>query len=226
MFILGQVLTFSAIQFGDVSVAAPVFGIKVVVVAFLLTVFFGGTLPVAVWIGAAMATTGVALVQRNPSQEDGERKNLMLTVLLSASAASSFAFFDTLIQTWAPAWGAGRILPCVFWIVAAFSLGFLPWFQRDALFDPIKRKSLIPGTFLIAIQAVCLVTTMATFGDAARVNVVYAMRGMWGVVLAYAAARIWGGNEADLPRNVLMSRFLGAALLTASVILVVLFGKP
>jgi hypothetical protein len=44
-------------------------------------------------------------------------------------------------------------------------------------------------------------------------------------LLAYLVARKWGGNEATLPANVMWARFAGAGLLTASVILVVLFGK-
>ena len=111
------------------------------------------------------------------------------------------------------------------WIVGVLSLGFLPWVQRKVFADDKIRFGLALGTLLIALQAICIVFTLATFQDPTRVNVVYAMRGMWGVILAYLVARRWGGNEASLPKNVLVARFAGATLLTAAVVLVVLLEK-
>ena len=75
---------------------------------------------------------------------------------------------------------------------------------------------------LIALQALCIVFTLSNFGDAARVNVVYSLRALWGVGLAWIVAKIWGGSEAKLPTNVMTARFLGAGLLTVAVMLVVL----
>lgn len=228
LYVLGQVFTFSAIRFGDVSVATPVFGIKVVMVAFLMTILFHEVLSASVWWGATMATVGIALVQWSPRQKDGDlvggqtRGRMLLTIVLAVCAAFAFALFDVFVQTWAPAWGTGRFLPIVYWMVSVLSLVFLPVLQRDLIAKPEIRRVLIPGTFLIALQAVCLVSTLATFGDAARVNVVYAMRAMWSVILAWLVAITWGGSEALLPRQVMLARFLGAGLLTVSVILVVI----
>ena len=66
--------------------------------------------------------------------------------------------------------------------------------------------------------------TLAQFGDAARVNVVYALRGLWGVALAWAVAHRWGGGEAALPHEVMLTRMAGALLLTAAVVLVIANG--
>ena len=227
LYILGQIFMFSAIQRGDVSVATPVFGIKVVLVAFLVTQFFGQPLSSMVWVGAVLATIGIGLVQWTPPGDEEEpaankqRSSTVMTVVLAVLSASSFATFDVLVQKWAPAWGAGRFLPMVYWMVAILSLGFLPAFQSDKLKAPAIRNVLLPGTLLIALQAVCIVFTLATFGDAARVNVVYALRAVWGVLLAWLVAITWGGNEATLPRRVMVLRFVGAGLLTVAVILVV-----
>lgn len=226
LYILGQIFTFSAIRYGDVSVATPVFGIKVVLVAFLLAVGFSVKLPPGIWAGASMATVGIALVQWNPSASSTvrEKKSMVLALVFAVLAASSFATFDVVVQQFSPRWGAGRLLPISYWMVAFLSLGFLPWFQPQYLKSSSTRLPLLVGTLLIGMQAICIVYTVATYGDAARVNVVYAMRGMWGVLLAYLAAKRWGGVEAHLPRRVLVARFMGAGLLTAAVVLIIVSG--
>jgi len=223
LFVLGQVFTFSAIHRGDVSVATPVFGVKVVFVTVMLAVVFRELLPMSVWIAAVLATLGIGLVQWSP-RNAGSRHHtgtVVLTITCACAAAFSFATFDVLVQSWAPQWGTGRLLPAVFWIVGALSIGFLPFAQTQMLADKKARVPLLFGTLLVALQALCLVSTLANFGDAARVNVVYAMRGMWGVILAWFAAVQWGGNEATLPNNVMLARLTGAGFLTAAVVLVV-----
>lgn len=225
LYILGQACTFSAIERGDVSVATPVFGIKVVLVAFLVTLLFGETLTANVWIAAALATIGIGLVQWSPTHSNlPGRSPIALTIVLAISAAACFAMFDVLVQKWGTDWKPGRLLPIVYWMVSLLSLGFLPWVQWPLATSSTVRNVLLPGTMLIALQALCIVFTLAAFGDAARVNVVYAMRGMWGVLLAWLVAIIWGGNEATLPRSIMIMRAVGAVLLTVSVVLIVLAG--
>ncbi|MDA7865122.1 EamA/RhaT family transporter, partial [bacterium] len=63
------------------------------------------------------------------------------------------------------------------------------------------------------------------FGDAARVNVVYALRGLWGVALAWLAAKIWGGAEAEHTRSTMLLRVVGATILTSAVILAIVAGE-
>jgi hypothetical protein len=135
-------------------------------------------------------------------------------------AGCSFATFDVVVQNFAPAWGAGRLIPISYWIVAVLSLGFLPLVQKRGWQDKKIRGSLLCGTLLIALQAICIVYAIAAFGDAARINVMYSMRGMWGVILAWLVAITWGGNEARLPGRVMLARLFGASFLTVAVILV------
>lgn len=239
LYILGQIFTFAAIEKGDVSVATPVFGVKVIVVAFLLAILFREPISMSVWLAVGLSAIGIVLVQWNPTRRNASIRvnpvtvnssdsqthrpaGLLLTVLLALAAASSFAAFDVVVQSWAPAWGPGRLLPIVFWMAGIVSFGFWPFVQREAFADKQIRSALLAGTLLIALQAVCIVFTLAAFGDAARVNVVYTMRGMWGVLLAWLAAIVWGGNEAVVPRKVMLMRLAGASLLFVAVVLVVL----
>lgn len=221
LFMLGLMFTFLAIERGDVSIATPVFGLKVLLVAVLLTSVGQERLPAQVWYAAMLATAGIGLIQWTGRHHP---RRIVFTIVLALSAATMYATFDVLVQRWAPSWGAGRFLPTVYWIVALMSLAMLPWVNWSKLAKPEVRRPLIPGAALIAVQAVCIVVTVAVFGDAARVNVVYALRGLWGVGLAWIVARFWGGAEAELDRAVLVTRLVGAGLLTTAVICVALSG--
>ena len=219
LYIFGLIFTYSAIRQGDVSIATPVFGVKVVLVAFLLTYVGRYQLPVGVWYAAALATLGIGLIQWTGR---GNPQRVVFTVVLAISAASCFATFDVLVQGWAPNWGAGRFLPIVYWIVGIASLTLIPWVDWKCVSSPSYRWFFIFGSLLVAMQALCIVVAVGVFGDAARVNVVYALRGIWGVVLAWAVAKKWGGAESELTRGVMFTRAVGAAVLTTAVIIAIL----
>jgi len=219
LFIAGLVFTFLAIQLGDVSIATPLFGVKVLLVAIILTFVGQERLPLGVWYAAALATFGIALIQWTGRSHP---RRVLLTVSLALSAASCYATFDVLVQRWAPAWGAGRFLPIVYWIVGIASLPLIPWVNWEKLGEPRVRRLVVAGSLLLALQAVCIVVAVAVFGDAARINVVYALRGLWGVGLAWGAAKIWGGAEGELGRGVMPMRAAGASLLTIAVVLAIL----
>lgn len=215
----GLAFTFAAIEVGDVSIATPVFGVKVVLVALLLTLLGQQALPTAVWLAAFMTAIGIALIQWTGRQQP---RRVLTTILLAGLAATTYATFDVLVQRWAPAWGVGRFLPIVFWIVGIMSWLMAPRVQWDRMFKAPTRSFLFPAGLLIALQASCIVMTLAIFGDAARVNVVYALRALWSVLFAWAVAKKWGGAEAELGQNVMLTRLAGAALLSAAVALVVI----
>jgi len=218
LYLMGLGFTFAAVEAGDVSIATPIFGIKVIFVALLLTFATSELVTSEVRYAAMMATLGIVLIQWTGR---GNRRRMVLTIVLALSAAISFASFDVLVQAWAPPWGIGRLLPPLYWSVGLISLGLIPWVDWNRMRIPKVRRAVLPGTFLISAQAVCIILAVALFGDAARVNVVYALRGLWGVTLAWAAAKIWGGPEAHLSQSIMIQRVTGACLLTAAVILVV-----
>ncbi|KLU06169.1 putative transmembrane protein [Rhodopirellula islandica] len=219
LFILGLLLTFTAVEVGDVSIAAPVFGVKVVFVTCLLAFSSDTGVPNAIWGAAFLAATGIALIQWTGQHHP---RRIGLTIALALGAASCYATFDLLVQRWSPAWGSTRLLPAVFLIVAVLSLLALPWVRWRPVVSDNNWKLLVPAIILLACQAFCITIAVSVFGDAARLNVVYSLRGLWGVLLAYAAARIWGGAEADLSGKLLLMRLSGAVLLTFAVALAVL----
>lgn len=218
LYILGLVFTFAAIERGDVSIATPIFGLKVVFVALLLTLLGLQELPMSVWYAASLATVGIAMIQWTGS---GHPRRVAFTIFLALGSALAYAMFDVLVQRWAPLWGAGRFLPIVYWMVGLSSLAMLPWVTWSNFRHSSVRGPLFTGSTLIAIQAICIVLPVAVFGDAARVNVVYALRGLWGVLLAWAFAKIWGGAEGDHARSVMLLRAAGALVLTIAVVLAI-----
>ncbi|MEO1526802.1 MAG: EamA family transporter [Planctomycetota bacterium] len=222
-YIVGQVGTFSAIHHGDVSIAAPLFGIKVLLVAVFSTLIGGQSLAAAIWIAAILATAGIALVQWSGK---GHPRRILYTVASAMLASTSFSIFDVLVQKFCVSetaqWSTGRFLPLMFACVAVYSIIFLRGFQVEKLKDRGIRKPLLFGGMLIALQAICIVFTLSYFGDAPRVNVVYSMRGIWGVLFAWGAAIIWGGSEAEVGRSTMVTRLCGAALITVSVVIAIL----
>lgn len=225
LYITGQIGTFLAITHGDVSIAAPLLGVKVLLVAIFATTLGGQSLPLAIWVAALLATIGIGLVQWTGG---GTHRRMWYTIFSALGASVSFSIFDVLVQKFCAAendgWSPGRFLPIMFWFVAVYSTIFLAGFQKDKFADRAIRRSLLLGGMLIGMQAIGIVVTLSMFGDAPRVNVVYSLRGIWGVLLAWAAAMIWGGSEADLARKKMLVRLGGALLITVSVVIAILRG--
>jgi hypothetical protein len=85
-------------------------------------------------------------------------------------------------------------------------------------------KGLLFGSFLVAVQASFLVYSISTYGDAARINVVYSLRGLWGVVFAWLFASYFGGKEREIPARTMVFRMIGACLLVVAVVITILGG--
>ena len=101
--------------------------------------------------------------------------------------------------------------------MAIFSLGLIPFFR--APLRELSREAwswLGGGAFLMAIQGLPLIVTLAIFGDATAVNVVYGSRGLWSVLAVW-----WLGARLGTRESNLGMRLSGAALMFAALILVV-----
>ncbi len=226
LFFAGQVLTFAALA-GDVSLATPVLGLKIIFVAGASSVLVAEPVRPSWWIAAALATAGVALLQSPPrgvepsaSGEGGQKAGR--TVALAAGAAVVYAVFDVLVQRLTPNWGPGRFLPAVFGLVGLFSFGLIPVFA--APLRTIPRAAwvwLLPGAVLLAMQAAGMAFTLGTHGRATAANILYSTRGLWSV-LAVGVLGAWLGTagERKLAPEVFRRRLWGAGLMMAAVALV------
>jgi drug/metabolite transporter (DMT)-like permease len=222
-FVLGQLFTYLAFQFGDVSVATPIFGVKVIIVALMVAGMTQDPIGISVWIGAILATLGVAFVQagNRPSKSDSRRtvNHAALTIIMSLGAAISLSLFDVGLQVWGRKHGAMLFLPAMFAATGLLSCLFLPWVDRPAAMSRMGfRTPMLIGTLLMALQAISMSYSLSAFGDAARINIVYALRGLWAVALSWLLARSFGGNEAHLGPGVMLLRLVGAVILTTAVV--------
>ena len=223
LFIAGQVFSVLALSLGDVSVATPMLGAKTIFVAWFTTLLLATRLPWQLWCAAGMSVAAIALLNLAPgSGKSTEHRRVGRTLLFSMIAAASYALFDVLVQKWSPAWGAGRFLPIMLGLSALMSLGFVPFFP-----EPMRKlpraawPSLATGAAFMALQSFSLVTSVAFFGDATAINVVYSARGVWSVAAVWLVGHWFANTESQLGGRVLRWRLAGALLMTSAIVLVV-----
>ena len=94
-FVAGQTLAFSAFKYGDVSIATPVLGLKILLVAVFTIFMLGDYGSWGVWAGAFLATLGIYLLSK---KESGSKSGVGLTVGLSFLGACGYALFDVSLK--------------------------------------------------------------------------------------------------------------------------------
>ncbi len=218
LFVLGQVTTMLALTKGEVSVATPVLGLKIVLVAVFSRLLIARPLPANIWIASLIATGGVMLL--NVTRRKQGRGGVLLSVACALAAAAAFGLFDVCVQMWSPQWAVGIFLPLVFALAALLSLAFVPLF--NAPLRQIPRASwpwLSAGCALIALQSLGIVCTVAVWGNAAAANIVYSTRGLWGVLLVWLIGPLLAVHDHSLRGRVIWFRLAGALLLLVAILL-------
>lgn len=218
LFLAGQILTFQAIQKGDVSIATPVLGLKIIMVALFSTLLLHEPVGIKLWISAGLSSLAIALLNASRGEHHHHVRGTIISAFL---AALSFALFDVLVAKWATPWGAGRFLPIMMGMVGVASFGLLPFFHAPLKEIPQPAWNwLLSGSFCIALQAVGFITTVAVFKSATAANVVYSARGLWSVVGVWMIGHWFQNREQSLGPVVLRTRLIGALLLLAAILLV------
>ncbi|MCB1227696.1 MAG: DMT family transporter [Verrucomicrobiales bacterium] len=226
LFVGGQAFTYLALETGDVSVATPAMGSKTILVAWLSVLLLRVSVPWQLWVSALLTFAAILLLNHRPRSHAASSEahgGALRTIALSLVAALCYALFDVLVQKWSPAWGAGRFLPVMFGCCALLSLTFVPWFS--APLRAIPRAAwpwLGGGSLFIAFQALSLVTSLAVYGDATSMNVVYSARGLWSVLAVWWVGHWFGNREHQQGAAVLRLRLLGAVMMTAAIIIALL----
>ncbi len=217
---VGQLSQFLALEKGDVSVAVPVFGLKVIFVAFLTPFLIGEAVGVKLWIAAFLSVLGITCLNRKDAEKPP--RNLLITFIAGGIGAVAFAVFDVLVQKWGPSWGAGRLLPCIFWINAILSFGLI--FRFSAPLSRIPRKAwpwLLGGSVLLGVQSITFVSALAVFGKATNANIIYASRGLLSVLLVWMVGHWFKNAEQDLGPKVMRWRLIGTMLMMSAIVLVI-----
>ena len=216
VYILGQVLTLVSLTRGEISVSAPVLGLKIIFVPIFLWTLSVSTLPATIWAACSLATLAVVLL--NYTTESGNRKNIAFSATTAALGAASFALFDVCVQSWSPHWAGGGFLPAIFVFATLFTLALIPMF--DARLREIPAAAWPPlwvGSIFIAIQALAIVVSVAFWQQAASTNVVYSTRGLWSLGLIALVGQRFGIPDKGLSRRVFAVRLSGALLLMVAI---------
>ena len=234
LFFAGQVFTLLALNTGDVSVATPVLGLKILLVALLSTVLIGDPIGARLWTAAGLSSVAIALLNIDRGHA---HSRVGRTIVLAALGAASYACFDVLIQKWSPAWGTGRILPIVMITAAVYSVP-LRYFSRRA--DDVRSADLqvsrdpdravgperayalwlAAGAASFAVQGLMFITSISIWRQATSANVLYSSRGLWSVVGVWAIGHWFLNRERHHGTKVLVWRFIGAALMMAAIVMV------
>ncbi len=217
---VGQLSQFLALEKGDVSVAVPIFGLKVILVAFFTPLLIGEAVGMKLWIAAFLSVLGITFLNRKDA--DQPPRHLLVTFCAGASGAVAFAVFDVLVQKWGPSWGAGRLLPCIFWMNALLSCGLI--FRFSAPLSQVPGKAwpwLVGGSVLLGVQSITFVSTLAVFGKATNANIVYASRGLLSVLLVWLVGHWFHNAEQHLGPKVMRWRLAGALMMMSAIVLVV-----
>jgi drug/metabolite transporter (DMT)-like permease len=219
-FIVGQMLSLISLDRGDVSVATPVLGVKILLVALFVTLLGGERITTTFWIAAGLSTAAIALLNRRPS---ANHHDVGLTITTAVLSAAAFALFDVLMRRWSPAWGVGALLPLTLLMVALASFAMIPLFHAP-LFT-LARPAwpwLLGGSALLSVQSVLYVSVIAAFGNVTAANIMYSSRGLWSVVIVWIAGHWFSNREQHIGASILRWRLTGAVLMMAAITLVLL----
>lgn len=216
----GMLSQFVAMDRGDVSVAVPVMGLKVVLVAALTPLILGEELRPILYVSALLSVLGVTMLNYRDTKLSNH--GILPALVAGACAALFFALFDVLVARWGQAWGAGRLLPCIFWINAIFSIGCIAGFKRPLTDIPLAGwQWLISGALLISLQSILFVGCLAVYGKATAANILYSSRGLISVLLVVTIGHWFSSVERTHGRKVLGFRLIGATLMLAAIVLAV-----
>jgi drug/metabolite transporter (DMT)-like permease len=220
-FVIGQLCTYLAFQFGDVSLATPIFGVKIIIVAMLSSLLADHGISFQIWVAAVLAALGIAVIQAGSGSSRATpltARRAVLTIILAVLAASALSLFDIGLQACGKKHGAEGFLTLMFCCMGAISCSLLPWANSPA---ELRRmgvtRPLVFATLLMAAQAVSISYALGQFGDATRVNIVYSLRGLWSVSLAWLLSRFSVSPEAAHSPRTMAFRFAGAILLLVSI---------
>ncbi|TWT91840.1 EamA family transporter [Neorhodopirellula pilleata] len=232
-FVIGQTFVVLAVTQGDVSVATPILGLKILFVAALLLVFVGQVPSVWIWPASVLAIIAIACLSyqggnglTRPATDTtrfwGGR--IGLTAVLSLVAALAYAIFDSMIQVWSPAFSPATFLPLTMFFSAGISL-LLMIPMLEGRYSAISRAAwpwLISGSILTGLQSVFLTYAIGTWGQAASANVVYSSRGLWSVIAVATVGGFFSREEFAAPRSVKVMRLVGAVLITLAILMLMI----
>jgi len=222
-FVTGQLATYLAFRLGDVSLATPVFGVKIILVALMSSLLADQGITLSIWIAAALATLGVAIIQFGASSSSETKltaRRAAYSIGFALLAALLLSIFDIAVQRAGRKYGALPFLSSMFVSVGFLSLGLLPWTNKISHIRSIgASRPLLLAALFMAGQGLSVTYALGQFGDATRINIVYSLRGLWSVLFAWIAVHYFAKAGSGLARSTHLYRFVGAVMVTVAIVI-------
>lgn len=217
----GQYFTFAALSRGDVSVATPLLGTKIILVTAMNALLFGVAISARWWVAAVLGSIAIALIASGGHKT--KVRHLGLTVALSLTGATCYSVTDVLILHWAGTFDAVVFPPVMFGTVGLISLVYYGFSERSAFVPPVRSLPLLlAGAVFFGSQIAAFFFALLWSGDATSSNIIYSSRSVWSVVLAWTAGHFLGLKDAEAGTAIMLKRLVGALLLFGSIILILL----
>jgi drug/metabolite transporter (DMT)-like permease len=213
----GQTAGYKAISSGDLTIATPALGSKVLLVALLTRPLLGESVPLAWWVAAVLSFAAMVFLQSGLPEA---RRDHRVTLAWSLLAAASFALGDVLIQRWAPRWGVFRFMPALAGMTALLSLCLLPLVRRPRFrFGRTGWSWILPGALLMGLQSLGFTVVLGLYGKATLANILFSSRGLWSFLLIWYGGHLFGNRERETGGKVMALRLLGAGLMFAAIVI-------
>ena len=217
IFLGGQCLTFLAMQKGDVSVATPIMGTKILFVA-LFWVLLGKQVTLWDVASALLAVVAIVLLQFGPRSKNAVP--LRPTLVYSFSSAMAFALMDVLIAKAAETLHPSRVMFVAAVVCAMLSFTLVPRFSGPLLaLRPPALWWLLCGAALIAAQSAAFGSSIVFSGDPTGCNIIYASRGLWAVLLVWVFSKYMDLPESSHGNQTFFTRSFGSLILIFAVAL-------
>jgi drug/metabolite transporter (DMT)-like permease len=215
LFFLGQVFTFAAIRFGDVSLQTPVMGTKAVF-AVVIAVCLGTELvSIPMAVAAIVSMLGVGLLGFSGDGVERVGRTLALALLSSFFFAGS----DTMVGFFAGGFGVPMFLFIAMVVNALLSCCLVPFFKEPL--SAVSAKAwpwILAASLLMAGQALLLNYTLGRYQNVAAINVIYSTRGLWSVVFgALSLQLMMAPGRPTAPQRIFLLRMGGAVLMCLAI---------
>jgi drug/metabolite transporter (DMT)-like permease len=221
-YLAAQLTNFTALRVGDVSLVGPILGSKVIFVALLGRWLFAVPLTTPQWIAAGMTSAGVAIMG---STDIRPGRRIGLTVVFGLVSSLAFASCDVIIQRWAPEFEPLHFVPLLFSTAGAATLLATPFFVRQVIRTPRPAwKWLAGGAVFTAVQSLLITLSISIWGDATRINVVYSLRGLWGIALVWVVGHWFSNQERKETGHRRMALRAAGSLLIVLAVVIAVFG--
>jgi drug/metabolite transporter (DMT)-like permease len=221
MFFLGNLTTFLAIKKGDVSTVTPLMGTKVVFVAVVMMLITKQMPTPALWGAAILTSVGIFLMGFSEFRKKTGSVGLSAILIILASALF-FALQDVLLAHWSTNFGALTFMSLSMACLSGWSL--LMWICQGRPSLKMPRASLkfsLVGGWFIGIQAALLGLALSFYHDATKINVIFATRGLWVLVVVAFLGGFFGNDEKKTAGKAFRWRIIGAILVTIAVMMVI-----